>query len=176
MQYARFGALAVVMLFLTVAVAYLGMLLVQTSTDLDSKNAALARQASANAVLEQANSTLLTDQAKLGVYLEAATDRFGVLSSENVSLQSDLVAERDRYTLLDAELESLMLRHTKLASAHDALSDRHDDLESDLSDLAAQHKALADRYADVQRLARTILELQHRIVALEAQLASNDGR
>ena len=175
MQYARFGALAVVMLFLTAAVAYLGMLLVQTSTDLDTRTVALAQEESTNVVLEQANTTLLTDLAKLEVYLEGATNRYGELSSENVSLQSDLVAEKDRYTLLDADLARLTLRHDELASAHDALTDRHETLESDYNDLAAQHEALAERYAEVQRLARNILELQQRIVALEAQLAANGG-
>ena len=53
MQYFRLGAVAVVMLALSAAVAYLAILLVQVSTDFDAKTAALAEQESTNAVLEQ---------------------------------------------------------------------------------------------------------------------------
>jgi chromosome segregation ATPase len=176
MQYYGLGALVVVILALGAAVAYLAMLLVQASTDLDTTTVALSEETSTNTVLEQANRVLLTDRARLEVYLEAATDRYGEVSSENVSLQSDLVAEKDQYTLLDTELTSLQSRHDELASAHDALLDRHDALESDYDDLAARHEDLSDRYAEVQRLARNILELRERIADLEVQLASSGGR
>ena len=175
MQYYGLGALVVVMLALGAAVAYLALLLVQASTDLDTTAVALAEEASTNTVLEQSNRALLTDRARLEVYLEAATERYGEVSSANVTLQSDLVAEKDQYALLDTELKDLRQRHEKLASAHDALLDRHDALESDYGDLAARHEALADRYAEVQRLARTILELRERIADLEAQLAPSGG-
>ena len=176
MQYYGLGALVVVLLALGAAVAYLAMLLVQASTDLDTTAVALAQETSTNTVLEQANRVLLTDRTRLEVYLEAATDRYGEVSSENVTLQSDLVAEKDQYTLLDTELTNLQSRHDELASAHDALLDRHDALEADYNDLAARHDDLADRYAEVQRLARTILELRERIADLEAQLAPSGGR
>ena len=176
MHYYGLGALVVVMLALGAAVAYLGMLLVQTSSDLDTTTAALAQEKTSNSVLEQTNKVLLTDRARLEVYLEAATDRYSEVSSENVSLQSDLVAERDQYALLDAELASLGLSHTELVSAHDALTERHDTLESDYGDLATRHEDLAERYAEVQRLARTVLELRGRIADLETQLAPNSGQ
>ena len=106
MQYYGLGALVVVMLTLGAAVAYLAMLLVQTSTDLDTSTVALAEQESSNSILEQTNRVLLTDRARLEVYLEAATDRYGEVTSENVSLQSDLVAEKDQYANIDTELGS----------------------------------------------------------------------
>ena len=175
MQYARYGALAVVMLFLMAAVAYLGGVLVQTSTDLDTKTTALAQEEAANAVLEQTNTVLLTDQARLEVYLEEATERFGVLSSENVSLRSDLVTAADRYALLEADLERLTLRHDELASAHDALKARYEALEGDYGDASAQNEALAQRFAALERLAERLPALQKRIAALEAQLAADGG-
>lgn len=176
MQYYGLGALVVVMLALGAGVAYLAMLLVQTSSELDTTTAALAEQEASNSVLEQTNRVLLTDRARLDVYLEAATERYTELSSENVSLRSDLVEEKDQYTRLDAELSDLLFRHTELVSAHDDLTDRHDTLESDYGDLADSHEALADSYAEVRRLAKAILELRDRIADLEAQLASSSGR
>ena len=176
MQYYGIGALVLVMLALGAGVAYLAMLLVQTSSELDTTTAALAEQEASNSVLEQTNRVLLTDRARLDVYLEAATERYTELSSENVSLRSDLVTEKDQYTRLDAELDDLLLRHAELVSAHDDLTDRHDTLASDYDDLAARHESLADNYAEVQRLAKTVLELRDRIADLEAQLAPSSGR
>ena len=88
MQYFRLGAVAVVMLALSAAVAYLAMLLVQLSTDFDSKTAALAEQESTNAVLEQTNTVLLTDWAKLETYLEEATGRYSELKPPRTSASS----------------------------------------------------------------------------------------
>ena len=170
MQYYGLGALVVVMLTLGAAVAYLAMLLVQTSTDLDTSTVALAEQESSNSILEQTNRVLLTDRARLEVYLEAATDRYGEVTSENVSLQSDLVAEKDQYANIDTELGRLRLRYTELASAHDALTDRHEALVSDYGDLATQHEALVERFAELERLRERLPDLQKRIAALEAQL------
>ena len=176
MQYYGLGALVVVMLVLGAAVSYLAMLLVQTSSDLDTTTMALAEQASDNTVLEQTNTVLLTDRTRLEVYLEAATERYGEVSSENVTLRSELVEERDQYTRLEAELSNLRIRHAELALAHDALTDRHDSLESDHGDLSDRHDALASGYTEVQRLARTILELRERIADLEDQLRPSGGR
>ena len=172
MHVARFGALALVMIILVAAVAYLGALLVQTSTDLDTKTVALAEEESTNVVLEQTNRALMTDQARLEVYLEEATDRFGLVSAENVDLQSELVAAADRHTVLEADLARLKARHDALASAHEALVERHETLADDYGDLASRHDTLAQRYAEVLRLSERLPDLQKRIAALEAQLAA----
>ena len=176
MHVARFGALALVMIILVAAVAYLGALLVQTSTDLDTKTVALAEEESTNVVLEQTNRALMTDQARLEVYLEEATDRFGQVSAENVDLQSELVVAADRHTVLEADLARLKARHDALASAHEALVQRHETLADDYGDLAARHDTLAQRYAEVLRLSERLPDLQKRIAALEAQLAESSGR
>ncbi len=176
MQFGHYIAMAIVMIVLVVGVAYLGMLFVRTSSDLDVKTEALAQHESANAALEQTSQTLLADRTKLEVYLEVATDRFGELSSENVVLQSDLVAEKDRYARLEEDLASLTLRQSELESALDALTERHDTLASDYEDLAAENAALVQRNAEIGRLAERLPELQKRIAALEALLASNGGQ
>ena len=173
MHVARFGALALVMIILVAAVAYLGALLVQTSTDLDTKTVALAEEESTNTVLEQTNRALMTDQARLEVYLEEATDRFGQVSAENVDLQSELVVAADRHTVLEADLARLKARHDALASAHEALVQRHETLADDYGDLASRHDTLAQRYAEVLRLSERLPDLQKRIAALEAQLAES---
>ena len=170
MQYYGIGALVLVMLALGAGVAYLAMLLVQTSSELDTTTAALAEQEASNSVLEQTNRVLLTDRARLDVYLEAATERYTELSSENVSLRSDLVTETDQYLRLDGELSDLLLRHAELVSAHDDLTDRHDTLASDYDDVAGQYKDLVERFAELERLQERLPELQKRIAALEAQL------
>ena len=176
MQIGHYIAVAIVMIVLVAGVAYLGALFVRTSSDLDLTTAALAQHESANAALEQTSQTLLADRTKLEVYLEVATERFGEVSSENVSLQSDLVAEKDRYARLEADLASLTLHQSELESALDALTERHDTLASNYEDLAAEYETLEQRNAEIGRLAERLPELQKRIAALEAQLASNGGR
>ena len=169
-KHAGLGIVAAIVLVLSGAVVYLAVSLAGVAPELDETTASLQRatqelswQEATNAVLEQTNSTLRADKAKLEGYLDNAFEQNNVLATEKVGLQSDLIAAEDRYNRLDAA-------HAKLAAAHDALADEHDDLQGDHGDLAARHGDLTRQYQELESMAARASELQEQILALEAQL------
>ncbi len=170
MRHVYLGGAAVLVTALVSAIVYLIVAAQQTSFDRDAATAAVAQHQADNAVLQQTNSTLLTDKAKLEVYLEEARDRYDDVSSDNVSLQSRLGAEQALSAQLRVDLANMTLRRDQLALARDALSADHDDLDADHAALVARHNALTEQYDRIVRLQGTIPELEEQIAQLKERL------
>ena len=169
-RYVFLGIGAVLAVALVSAGVYLIVAAQQASFDRDAATTAVAQHEASNAVLEQTNRTLLSDNARLEVYLEEANGRYEGVSSENVRLQSRLVEEAAVSAQLRVDLSNMTLQHDQLALARDALSATHEGLESDHTALVAQHKALIEEYDEIVRLGGTIPEIEERIANLEERL------
>ena len=161
------GAVAALLLSLGAAVVFLLVMEREASYKLDTATAAMARHEASIAVLEESNSTLLGDRAKLQAYLEEANGRYDAVSSENVSLQSRLVEQEAVSAKLRVDLANITLQRDQLSLARDALSDTHDSLASDHAALLALHKTVTEQYDEIVRLQGTIPELEERIAQLQ---------
>lgn len=164
------GIAAVLVIALVSALVYLIVAAQRASFDRDAATATAAQHEAANALLEQTNSALLTDKAKLEVYLEEARGRYDDVSEEKVSLQSRLGEEQAAAAQLRVDLANMTLKHDQLALARNALSATHEDLETDHAALAAQHKTLTEQYDTIVKLQGAIPELEAQIATLQERL------
>ena len=164
------GIAAVFVIALVSALVYLIVAAQQASFDRDAATAAAAQHQAANALLEQTNSALLTDKARLEVYLEESRGRYDEVSAEKVSLQSRLGEEQAAAAQLRVDLANMTLQHDQIALTRDALAATHDKLETDHAALAAQHKTLTEQYDRIVRLQGAIPELEEQIATLQERL------
>ena len=164
------GTAVALVLALGAAVVFLLVAAQQASFDRDAATTAVAQHEASNAVLEQTNRTLLSDNARLEVYLEEANGRYEGVSSENVRLQSRLVEEEAVSAQIRVDLANMTLQHDQLSLARDALSAKHEALVSDHTDVVARHRALVLQYDEIVRLQGTAPEIEARIAELEERL------